>query len=165
MSCLDYFYIKEYYFSRQKHFALLNRVVDSQFRKIILIGLLNIIIIGVFVAALFFLHFLNHKDPHTNDKERSTTVLPTELPPSTVPAFLKYICADGFDLVFGKCRQINIDLPVHQEAERRCNARGSTLFTIKSELVSTKINILRAQILREILGGSSIPKLDEPPPS
>ncbi|KAF1755131.1 hypothetical protein GCK72_021700 [Caenorhabditis remanei] len=58
---------------RQKHFALLNRVVDSQFRKIILIGLVNIIILGVFVAVLFFLIFLNHKDPHASSPTKSST--------------------------------------------------------------------------------------------
>ncbi|KAF1755105.1 hypothetical protein GCK72_021674 [Caenorhabditis remanei] len=59
---------------KQKHFALLNRIVDSQFRKIVLIGLFNIIILGVFAVALFFLLFLNHKDSHTPSDNVSTAV-------------------------------------------------------------------------------------------
>ncbi|KAF1755106.1 hypothetical protein GCK72_021675 [Caenorhabditis remanei] len=60
--------------NKQNYFALLNQVGDSQFRKVILVGLLNIVIIGVFVAILFSLFFLNHKDPHTPPDNLSTTV-------------------------------------------------------------------------------------------
>ncbi|EFO97150.1 hypothetical protein CRE_30189 [Caenorhabditis remanei] len=60
--------------NKQNYFTLLNQVGDSQFQKVILIGLLNIVIIGVFVAILFSLFFLNHKDPHTPPDNLSTAV-------------------------------------------------------------------------------------------
>ncbi|KAF1755091.1 hypothetical protein GCK72_021659 [Caenorhabditis remanei] len=120
---------------KQRHFGILQYTMNNRFRKIMLIGLANVLlIVAFFLFMFFFVVKVKCAEP-----EATTTLPPsttTMMQGSTTPAGppLKYTCTDGFELVFGKCWQINIDLPGHQEAERICNTRGSTLFTIKSEL-------------------------------
>ncbi|EGT51426.1 CBN-CLEC-40 protein [Caenorhabditis brenneri] len=120
---------------RQRHFGILHYTMNNRFKKIMLIGLANLLIILAFFLFMFF--FMMRFRCGTLDISTTTTIAPTttyttRAPSSTNAPQLK-TCMNGFQLVGSKCWWINVRVYNRDTAVETCRTYGSILFTIDNE--------------------------------
>ncbi|CAL2047638.1 unnamed protein product [Caenorhabditis brenneri] len=119
---------------RQRHFGILHYTMNNRFKKIMLIGLANVLIILAFFLLMFFfmMKFRCGTSEMSTTTIAPTTIFTTTAPSSTNAPQLK-TCKTPFTPVGSKCWWINIKVYDRDTAVETCRTYGSILFTIASE--------------------------------
>ncbi|CAB63316.3 C-type lectin domain-containing protein [Caenorhabditis elegans] len=115
---------------RQRHFGILHYTVNNRFKKMMLIGIINVFLILAFFLFMFFFVV----QPNVHGGETAVTTLSPTTSSEKVP-----ICTNNFVLIDEKCLQLNTTLYSKPTAEATCNRLGATLLTIQSSEENQKI--------------------------
>ncbi|CAL2047633.1 unnamed protein product [Caenorhabditis brenneri] len=124
---------------KQRHFGILHYAMTNRFKKVILIGLANVILI---VTLFIFLVFVVLRHNNSTDSTGTTSIAELTTTTSldkltTTTTSVQYdttaICADGFTMVNDKCWKLLAAKTNRSTADHSCFRQiGSTLITIKN---------------------------------
>ncbi|EFO95214.1 CRE-CLEC-40 protein [Caenorhabditis remanei] len=113
---------------RQRHFGILHYTVNNRFRKMMLIGVINVILIVSFFLFIFFF-VIQPKTGGGGDGFQSSTLHRGAVTTSSPPALM---CTNDFVLINEKCLKLNVTAYSKPTAETICNEVGATLLSINS---------------------------------
>ncbi|CAL2047642.1 unnamed protein product [Caenorhabditis brenneri] len=111
---------------KQRHFGILHYAVTKRFRRIMIIGLINaILVITFFVSVILFLEF------HKTNKDNVSPTTSTSTTPVTTAN--EGYCNANYAKVNYKCWRLVTLFDDHTESERTCTSDGGYLAVIHTE--------------------------------